>query len=151
VSDRKSGISYAIFGRPWKKASPAPFAYAQKTGDAVIVSSPLPGKAPGRLTTSAQYRAVAQRAVRWTMIHQQPPGAKFAWTASQQVRYGMGWLLGYKVSYLDGGKRTTARAVVIVMDNGRTKPAMLFASVPSTQSSLYRDLDMLLWTARPLF
>ncbi|MBO3744984.1 hypothetical protein J5X84_02815 [Streptosporangiaceae bacterium NEAU-GS5] len=150
VSDTKSGISYAMFGSPWKKAKADPFAYAQKSGAAVIVSSPLPGVAPAKLATYADYRAAAQRAVRWTMIHRQPQGAKFAWIASQQARYGMGWLLGYKISYLQDGKRRTSTAIVIVLGNGRAKPAMLFASVPSTHAPLYRDLDMLLWTARPL-
>ncbi|MEZ0075030.1 hypothetical protein [Planotetraspora sp. GP83] len=154
VLDKKAGISYPKFGKPWKTADPAPFALAQRAGparlpQALIGSGPLPGAAPGTLSTYRDYRKLAAKAARWTLRHQ-PPGGKLTWTASQPVRRGMGWLLGYKVSYVSGGVKHSSQAIVAVVGTGRTRPAMLFATVPDDRKELLHDLNMLFWTARPI-
>ncbi len=154
VIDQKSGISYAQYGAPWKKAGMASLAFAQKAGStrpplALIGSGPLPGAAPGTLTTSADYRKVAAKAVRWTLRYQ-PPEGKLTWTASQPLRRGVGWLLGYKFSYRVGGEKHSSQAIVAVVGSGRKKPAMLFATVPDNRGELFRDLNMLYWTVTPI-
>lgn len=153
VIDQKSGISYAQYGSPWKKTDVSPFVFAQKAGSArvpraLIGSAPLPGAAPGVLTTYADYRKVATKAVRWTLRHQ-PTEGKLTWTASQPLRRGMGWLLGYKFSYLVDGKKHSSQAIVAVVGTGKKKPAMLFATVPDDRKELLRDLNMLFWTISP--
>ncbi|WP_067180900.1 hypothetical protein [Microtetraspora niveoalba] len=163
VVDERSGIGYAGFGPPWRAAAdPAPFAYAQRAGRALIVSSPMPGAVPQSLTTRAEYRKVAARAAKWTLRFQ-PEGASLAWTASQPLRRGSGWLLGYRVTYRVGGRGHTSEAIVAVVGTSGTKsaangggsgagkkPALLFATVPDTHPGLYRDLNMLVWTLRPM-
>ncbi|WP_214109973.1 hypothetical protein [Acrocarpospora catenulata] len=149
VSDQKSGISYAKFGAPWRSAKPDPFQFRQRAGAALIASSPLPGEAPGELATQADYRRVAARAAKWTLRHQ-PAGSTLKWTASQPLRYGTGWLLAYRVTYEVDGEERTSDAIVALVDTGRSKPAMLFATVPDTRDELRRDLNMLFWTLRPI-
>jgi hypothetical protein len=154
VTDMKAGLSYAQYGAPWKKSSGAPFSAVQRAGSvrlprAMIVSSPLPGSVPGLLNAPADYRKLAVRAARWSLRYQ-PAESKFTWTASQPVRSGTGWMLGYKVSYLVEGERRSSQAIVAVIGTGRDKPAMLFATVPDTRKELFRDLNMLYWTVRPI-
>ncbi|MCC5579823.1 hypothetical protein IMZ11_29780 [Microtetraspora sp. AC03309] len=164
VVDERSGIGYAGFGRPWRKADPAPFAYAQRAGRALIASSPMPGAVPEALTTYAAYRKVATRAAKWT-LRLQPDGGTLTWTASQPLRRGMGWLLGYRLTYLVDGRRHSSEAIVAVVGTSGTsgtsgmsgtggrsgkKPALLFATVPDTRAELYHDLNMLFWTLRPM-
>jgi hypothetical protein len=129
-------------------------AFAQKAGSArppraLIGSGPLPGAAPGTLTTYADYRKVAAKAVRWSLRYQ-PTEGRLTWTASQPLRRGMGWLLGYKFSYLVGGKKHSSQAIVAVVGSGKKKPAMLFATVPDDREELFRDLNMLSWTISPI-
>ncbi|WP_433223175.1 hypothetical protein [Microtetraspora malaysiensis] len=150
VVDAKSGIGYAGFAAPWRTATaPAPFAHAQRAGTALIVSCPMPGAVPETLTAPAAYRTVAARAARWTLRFQ-PEGGSLDWTASQPLRRGSGWLLGYRVTYRIDGRRHVSEAIVAVVGTGRTKPALLFATVPDTRQELYRDLNMLFWTLRPM-
>ncbi|MFB9251690.1 hypothetical protein ACFFWE_25895 [Sphaerisporangium melleum] len=155
VVDRTAGISYAQYAAPWAKTARQPFSAAQKVGpagrpQALIASGPVPvavGKAP---VTYGGYRTLAAKAVRWTLRYQ-PAGSKFAWTVSQRARYNLGWVLGYKVSYLQGGKRHTSQAyVMVIAAPSAKKPAMLFANVTDARPALYHDLNMLFWTARAL-
>ncbi|RCG31039.1 hypothetical protein DQ384_13935 [Sphaerisporangium album] len=151
--DRTAGISYAQYGPPWVKTSKDGFSAGQKAGparrQAIIGSGPLPGAAPKPPATYEDYRKLAGKAVKWSLKYQ-PAGSKFAWTVSQRARYDLGWLLGYKVSYVTGGKKHTSQAYVMVIATGKKKPAMLFASVPDTSKALYYDLNMLFWTTRAL-
>ncbi|GAA0396620.1 hypothetical protein Acor_49450 [Acrocarpospora corrugata] len=149
VTDQKSGISYAKFASPWRSVKPDPFQFRQKSGDALIASGPLPGADPGPLRDQADYRKIAARAARWTLRYQ-PEGSTLRWTASQPLRYGNGWLLGYRVTYQVEGEKRTSDAIVALVDADRDKPAMLFASIPGTMTELRRDLNMLFWTLRPL-
>ncbi|GIH28885.1 hypothetical protein Aph01nite_71950 [Acrocarpospora phusangensis] len=149
INDQKSGISYAKFGAPWRSAKADPFQFRQRSGEAVIASGPLPGADPGTLSSQADFRKIATRAARWTLRYQ-PEGATLRWTASQPVRYGTGWLLGYRVTYQAEGEKRTSEAIVALVDTGRAKPAMLFASIPGDREELHRDLNMLVWTLRPL-
>lgn len=153
VNDRKAGISYAGFGAPWREAELAPFGSVQRIGaarlpPAVIGSAPYPGN-PGTPTAYADYRRLAARAARWSLRYQ-PPGAKLTWTASQPVRRGMGWLLGYRIRYVIDGERRSSQAIVAIVNSGRSKPAMLFATVPDDRAERYRDLNMLAWTISPI-
>ncbi|MFF4775597.1 hypothetical protein ACFY05_22345 [Microtetraspora fusca] len=150
VLDKKSGIGYAGFAAPWRTAAhPAPFTHTQRAGRALIVSCPMPGTVPGGLTTPEAYRAVAARAARWTLRFQ-PEGGSLDWTASEPLRRGTGWLLGYRVTYRIDGRRHASEAIVAVVGTGGKKPALLFATVPDTRQELYRDLNMLFWTLRPM-
>ncbi|MBB4705808.1 hypothetical protein [Sphaerisporangium siamense] len=153
VLDKKARLSYPRYTAPWAKASQDGFAAAQRTGSsgrqALIGSAPLPVAVPKRPATYEEYRALAGKAVKWSLRHQ-PAGSKFAWTASRRTPYGLGWMLGYKVTYVVQGKKHSSQAQVIVLANGGKKPGMLFATVPDTRKALYYDLNMLFWTVRPL-
>jgi hypothetical protein len=155
VVDQTAGISYATLGTPWVKGSAAPFTIGQKAGSArlpraLIVSGPLPGAVPASLTTYTQYRSLAVKAARWTLRYH-PPATRLTWTASQPLRSGFGWLVGYKVSYVVGGKTHSSQAIVALVSAGKKKPAMLFATVPDTRKTLYRDLNTLFWTVRRVY
>ncbi|MEU8267007.1 hypothetical protein AB0B89_07550 [Sphaerisporangium sp. NPDC049002] len=152
VADRTAGLSYAQYGTPWAKTTRAPFSAAQKagsSGQALIGSAPVPVAVPKALTTYEDFRKLAGKAAKWTLRYQ-PAGSKFTWTVSQQARYNLGWVLGYKVSYVQGGKKHSSQAYVMVIATGKKKPAMLFATVPDTRTALYHDLNMLFWTARAI-
>ncbi|MEV7965175.1 hypothetical protein AB0O34_04240 [Sphaerisporangium sp. NPDC088356] len=154
VADQTAGISYAKYGTPWAQTTRAPFSAAQKAGSsrqpqALIGSAPVPVAVPKTLATYEDFRKLAGKAAKWTLRYQ-PAGSKFTWTVSQQARYNLGWVLGYKVSYLQGGKRHSSQAYVMVVSTGKKKPAMLFANVPDTRAALYHDLNMLFWTARAI-
>ncbi len=153
VVDRTTGISYSQYGAPWAKTTRAPFSFAQKAGparqQALIGSAPVPVAVAKTPTTSAQFRTLAAKAAKWTLRYQ-PAGAKFTWTVSQAARYNLGWLVGYKVTYVQGGKKHTSQAYVMVISTAKKKPGMLFANIPDTHKTLYRDLNMLFWTARSI-
>ncbi|MDH2427894.1 hypothetical protein [Sphaerisporangium sp. TRM90804] len=153
VTDTRAGISYARYGTPWSKASRAPFSAAQKAGparrQAFIASAPVPVSVAKTPATQADVRRLAARAARWTLRYQ-PAGSRFTWTASQPARYNLGWMVGYKVTYTQDGVRRASQAYVMVIATNGKKPAMLFANVPDNRKGLYRDLNMLFWTARAL-
>lgn len=153
VVDQKARLSYAQYGAPWAKTTRAPFSKAQKAGpgrqpQAFIGSGPVPVAVPASLATYADYRKLAAKAAKWSLRYQ-PTGSKFAWTVSQQARYNLGWLLGYKVTYVRDGRKHSSQAYVMVVSTSvAKKPAFLFANVPDTRKPLLRDLNMLFWTAR---
>jgi len=155
VADQKSGIGYAKFGPPWQTATPAPFSFVQRSGlegpaQAMIASSPLPGAVPKRLDDLSDYRYYAEKAAKWT-LRRQPEGSRLVWTASQPAAHGVGWLLGYKITYLIDGEKHSSRAIVVVVGAaGKQKPAMLFATVPDTDKALLRDLNTLAQSIRPI-
>jgi hypothetical protein len=154
VQDQKAGLSYPQYAGPWAKTTRAPFSAAQRAGSSakpqtLIVSAPLPGNLGKAPVVYSDFRALAGRAAKWTLRHQ-PADARFSWTVSQRTRYGVGWMLGYKLTYRLDGKKHTSQSYVMVVATGREKPAMLFATVPDTRAALYRDLNMLFWTARPI-
>ncbi|WP_248963541.1 hypothetical protein [Sphaerisporangium perillae] len=154
VLDRTAGISYPQYGTPWAKTIKAPFSAAQKAGSArqsqaLIASGPVPVAVAKQPTTYDGFRKLAAKAAKWSLRYQ-PAGSKFTWTVSQQPRYNLGWVLGYKVTYVQGGKRHSSQAYVIVVSTAKKKPAMLFATVPDTRQALYHDLNMLFWTARAI-
>jgi hypothetical protein len=152
VVDRQAGLAYPRLGRPWTRATAAPFTAAQRAGrartaPALIASAPLPGTVPANLSTAEQYRALAVRAARWTLRHQPTP-TKVSWTASQPFPRGRGWVLGYRVAYRVGGETRTSQAVVVVADTGKAKPGLLFATVPDSLPARYRDLNTIVAAVR---
>jgi hypothetical protein len=154
VVDKKSGIGYAKFDLPWQASDPAPFSFVQRSGvvrpaQAMIASSPLPGATPKQLTSYSDYRHYAEKAAKWT-LRRQPEGSRLVWTASQPVAHGIGWLLGYKITYVVEGRKHSSQAVVVVLGTGKRKPAMLFATVPDTDKALLRDLNTLALSVRPI-
>ncbi|MDR8414206.1 hypothetical protein MTP10_36425 [Nonomuraea sp. 3-1Str] len=147
VSDPKAGLSYPRLGLPWKSATSAPFSVAQRAGKAavpgaLIGSAPLPGATPAaRPVKDSDYRKLAARAATWALGAQYPAGATLTWTGSERTPLGKGWTLAFRVAYdADGGQRV-AQGLVSVVDTGRAKPAMLFASVPESGKSRWRDLN----------
>ncbi|PZG05540.1 hypothetical protein [Nonomuraea aridisoli] len=156
ITDKNSGISYPRLAKPWQARSFSPFSIAQRIGEVgvpqtVIASAMLPGDSPEEKPSSnADYREIATQAVRWTMRTQYPKGATLSWTASQKIPVGKGWTLGYKVTYTHDGKEQEAQAMVTVVEVGKTKPAMLMASIPETDKARWRDLNTLAQQVRPL-
>ncbi|MEV6154787.1 hypothetical protein AB0L53_31055 [Nonomuraea sp. NPDC052129] len=156
ISDLATGISYPRLGLPWTAKSFAPFAIAQRVGKVaiphtVIGSAMLPGATPKpKPAKNADYRDLAVRAVNWTLRTQYPAGATIAWTGSQTVPVGKGWMVGYKVTYTVSGKQKTSQAIISIHDVGKTKPAMLFASIPQSGKSHYRDLNTIALNIRTL-
>ena len=63
---------------------------------------------------------------------------------------GQGWTLGYKVTYPVADKKQVAQAMVTVVEVGKTKPAMLLASIPEANKARWRDLNTLAQQVRPL-
>lgn len=157
ITDKNSGISYPRLASPWKAKSFPPFSIAQRIGKVaiphtVIASAMYPGESPEKKPSSnADYREIATQAARWTIRTQYPEGAELdEWTASQKIPVGKGWTLGYKVTYTFGGKEQEAQAMVTVIEVGKTKPAMLMASIPETNKTRWRDLNTLVQQVRPL-
>jgi len=152
VVDDRSGLVYARLGSPWTRTSAAPFTAAQRAGTArtpraLIASGPLPGRVPANLSNDAQYRALAAQVANWTLRYQPKP-TKVTWTASQAFSGGRGWVLGYRVSYKLNGKTRTSEAVVVVAETGKKKPGVLFATVPDSRKSQYRDLNTVVSSLR---
>ncbi|MBT2224769.1 hypothetical protein [Nonomuraea sp. NEAU-A123] len=156
ISDLATGISYPRLGLPWTAKSFAPFAIAQRVGKVaiphtVIASTMLPGATPKtKPAKTADYRELAVRAVNWSLRTQYPAGATLTWTGSQKVPAGKGWMLGYKVTYTVSGKQKTSQAIVSIHEVGKTKPAMLLASIPQSGKSHYRDLNTIVQGVRTL-
>ncbi|MEV4562744.1 hypothetical protein AB0K12_03120 [Nonomuraea sp. NPDC049419] len=157
ITDKKSGISYPRLAAPWTAKSFSPFSIAQRIGKVavphtVVASAMLPGDAPEKKPSSnADYRAIATQAARWTIRTQYPKGATLdEWTASKKIPVGKGWTLGYKVTFTSGGKKQVAQAMVTVIEVGKTKPAMLMASIPEANKARWRDLNTLAEQVRPL-
>lgn len=154
VVDEKAGITYANLGEPWVKASVAAFTSAQRAGGdtpprALIASRPLPGAVPASLTTAAQYRKLAVRVAKWTLRYQ-PPGTELTWTGSQPLpgTGQLGWLLEYQLDYIVGETKHSSEAIVAVVGTAKERPGVLFATVPDSRKTLYRDLGSLLRTVR---
>ncbi|NUW41156.1 hypothetical protein [Nonomuraea rhodomycinica] len=152
VDDQQAGLSYPRLGAPWKTATVAPFTVAQRAGKAaapgvpvaLIGSAPLPGAAPATPPAKeADYRKLAARAAKWALGAQYPPGATLTWTGSERAALGKGWTLSFEVAYRTDGGRRVAQGLVSVVNAGRAKPAMLFASIPESGRSRWRDLNTL--------
>ncbi|MBN6052579.1 hypothetical protein JYK22_11615, partial [Nonomuraea sp. RK-328] len=152
VDDQQAGLSYPRLGSPWKTAKAEPFTVAQRAGKAVaqgtpgalIGSAPLPGAAPATPPSKeSDYRKLAARAAKWALGAQYPAGATLSWTGSERAALGKGWTLAFKVTYEVDGARQEAQGLVSVVDAGRAKPAMLFASIPESGKSRWRDLNTL--------
>jgi hypothetical protein len=140
IADKNSGIGYPRLGKPWSARSFPPFAVAQRVGklavpQTVIASAMLPGDTGTKPSTDADYRELAVQAARWTLRTQYPEGATLAWTGSQKTH---------------AGKQQEGRAVVSVLEVGKTKPAMLMASIPATGKAYWADLNTLVTKVRPL-
>ncbi|MEU0566687.1 hypothetical protein ABZ297_15010 [Nonomuraea sp. NPDC005983] len=156
ITDRTTGIRYPRLGKPWKARSYPPFSVAQRVGKVavphtVIASAMLPGDEPlAKPKKVADYREIAVRGVRWTLLTQYPKGATLAWTGSRNLPLGKGWTLGYKVTYPVGSGRRTSQALLSVIEVGKTKPAMLLASIPESGKAHWRDLNTIAKAVRPL-
>lgn len=152
VADTKTGIVYPRLGTPWQSKSYAPYTVAQRIGKVaqpytMIVSAKYPIEAPkAKPKEESGYRELAVRAARWSLRTQFPAGSTLAWTGSQPLATGKGWLLGYQVTY--GAK--SSQAVVAVVEVGKTKPAMMLATVADGRKAQWRDLTTLLKGVRPL-
>lgn len=156
ILDKRTTISYPRLGKPWKAKSFPPFSVAQRIGKVAIphtmvVSAMLPGDAPAeKPKTSDGYRDIAVSAVRWSLRTQHPAGSTITWTGSQKMPVGKGWMLGYQVRYTVGGKPQSSQALAAVIEIGRTKPAMLLASIPESGKSHWRDINTLVKGVRPV-
>ncbi|WP_231619002.1 hypothetical protein, partial [Nonomuraea sp. SBT364] len=156
ITDKASGISYPRLGKPWSARDFPPFAVAQRVGktavpQTVVASAMLPGDEPEEKPSGdADYREIAARAARWTLTTQYPDGATLTWTASQKTPVGKGWTLGFEVAYTSGGEQRTGQAMVSVVEVGKTKPAMLIASIPESGKAYWADLKTLATKVRPL-
>ncbi|MFI6900407.1 hypothetical protein ACIBKY_04045 [Nonomuraea sp. NPDC050394] len=152
VADTKTGIVYPRLGTPWQSKSYAPYTVAQRIGKVarpytMIVSAKYPIEAPKtKPKDESGYRELAVRAARWSLRTQFPAGSTLGWTGSQPLATGKGWLLGYQVTY--GAK--SSQAVVAVVEVGKTKPAMMLATVADGRKTQWRDLTTLLKGVRPL-
>ncbi|MFG6197349.1 hypothetical protein [Nonomuraea sp. JJY05] len=156
ISDRTTGITYPRLATPWKAKSFPPFSIAQRIGKVavphtVVASAMFPGDSPTtKPSKDADYRELATQAARWSLRTQYPAGATLAWTASQKIPVGKGWTLGYQVTYTFNGKQQVAQAMVTVVEVGKTKPAMLLASIPETNKKRWADINTLVQRVRPL-
>ncbi|WP_113702545.1 hypothetical protein [Nonomuraea lactucae] len=156
VYDTTNGISYPRLAAPWATKSHKPFTFAQRIGKAtaptsLIGSAMVPGAAPkAKPSKDSEYRKLAARAARWTLGRQFPAGATLSWTASQKPALATGWTLGYKVTYTVAGETRVSQALVCVIEVGKAKPAMLFATIPQSGKKRWRDLNTLAAQIRPI-
>ncbi|MFI6734004.1 hypothetical protein ACIBI9_13825 [Nonomuraea sp. NPDC050451] len=156
ISDKNTGITYPRLATPWKAKSFPPFSIAQRIGKVavphtVVASAMFPGDSPTtKPSKDADYRELATQAARWSLRTQYPAGATLAWTASRKIPVGKGWTLGYQVTYTFNGKQQVAQAMVTVVEVGKTKPAMLLASIPETNKKRWADINTLVQRVRPL-
>lgn len=156
VTDAKAAITYSKLGGPWSIKAVPPFSAGQRVGAArlprtTIASGLLPGATPvAALKTDSDYRKAALTAVRWTIRNHHPADSKVAWTASQKLATGKGWVLGYRVAYAIRGRKHISQAALALLDIGRRKPAMLFVTVPDTHRRLWADIAPLMAGARAL-
>ncbi len=139
VQDDKSGVSLVRLGKPWKVFGASPFSTKQvlpkvkgAAHRAMLVSCPVP------ILVQKEPRDTALLAARWTLNHH-PKGSKITWTASQPIKDG--WLLAYRVKYKLKGKARSSMAAVAVTEISGAKPAMLFATIPDTQSKYWRAIN----------
>ncbi|MFC7716689.1 hypothetical protein [Nonomuraea recticatena] len=147
IVDRRTGITYPRLGKPWTAKSFPPFAIAQRAGKValphtMVASAPLP-VAADKPSSLADYRDLAVRAARWSLRSQHPEGATVTWTGSQKLAVGKGWIVGFKVDYTFGGRRQSSQALAAVVDAGKSKPAMLLATIPESGKGHWRDLNSL--------
>ncbi|TMR27710.1 hypothetical protein [Nonomuraea zeae] len=156
ITDKTVGITYPRLASPWKAKSFPPFSIAQRIGKVaiphtVVASAMFPGDSPTtKPSTNADYREIATQAARWAMRTQYPKGATLAWTGSQKIPVGKGWSLGFKVTFTVNGKQQVAQAMVTIVEVGKTKPAMLMASIPESNKTRWPDLNTLITQVRPL-
>ncbi|MFB9961906.1 hypothetical protein [Sinosporangium siamense] len=155
VSDTKARVAYPRLGEPWATASAVPpFTAVQRVDAAddpptLIASRLFPGAAPKSLATDADLRKAAASLARWVVRNHHPPGSTLAWTASERLGTGRGWVLGFRVTYrLADGVRHTSEAAVAVVDAGRARPGMLMVTIPDSRKELWRDLNTVVWNAR---
>ncbi len=139
VQDGKSGVSLVRLGKPWKVFGASPFSTKQVLPKAkgtahrgMLVSCPVP------ILVQKESKDTALLAARWTLNHH-PKGGKITWTASQPIKDG--WLLAYRVKYKLKGKARSSMAAVAVTEISGAKPAMLFATIPDTQSKYWRAIN----------
>ncbi|MEU4535728.1 hypothetical protein AB0G15_12790 [Streptosporangium sp. NPDC023825] len=139
VQDGKSGVSLVRLGKPWKVFGASPFSTKQVLPKAkgaahrgMLATCPVP------ILVQKESKDTALLAARWTLNHH-PKGGKITWTASQPIKDG--WLLAYRVKYKLKGKTRSSMAAVAVTEISGAKPAMLFATIPDTQSKYWRAIN----------
>jgi len=148
LQDERSGVSLVRLGKPWKVFGASPFATKQVLPKvkgaghrAMVVSCPVP------ILVQQKSKDTALLAARWTLNHH-PKGGKITWTASQPTKNG--WLLAYRVKYKLKGKTRSSMAAVAVTELPGAKPAMLFATIPDTQSKYWRAINTAVSSLRPM-
>ncbi|MFG1942507.1 hypothetical protein [Nonomuraea sp. NPDC048826] len=143
IRDRRTRLILPNLPKPWKSYGPAPFTSRQvlpapRSGPrGMLVSCPVP------IEAQKSDRDTALLAARWTLNHH-PEGAKVRWLGSQRIKDG--WTLLYQVTY---GKRSS-RAAVMIVDNGMSKPGLVFITVPDTQRGRWRDIPRVIAGVRVL-
>ncbi|MEU7001723.1 hypothetical protein [Nonomuraea sp. NPDC046570] len=144
IRDARSGLRVPRLRAPWKVFGPAPFATRQvlpKVKSAgprgMVVTCPVP------IEAQRSPRDTAQLAARWTLNHH-PKGSKIRWVSSKRI--AKGWALVYRVTY---GKRSSMAAVA-VLQTRKTKPALVFVTVPDTQRKRWADIRRVVSDVRVL-
>ncbi|MFI6455104.1 hypothetical protein ACIBF6_26510 [Streptosporangium amethystogenes] len=139
IEDDRSGVSLIRFGKPWKVFGASPFSTKQVLPKvkgiahrAMLVSCPVP------ILVQRKAKDTALLAARWTLNHH-PKGSRIGWVASQPIKDG--WLLAYRVKYKIKNKARSSMAAVAVVEAPGAKPAMLFVTIPDTQSKRWRDIN----------
>ncbi|WP_433363412.1 hypothetical protein [Streptosporangium sp. CA-115845] len=139
IEDDRSGVSLIRFGKPWKVFGASPFSTKQvlpkvkgTAHRAMLVSCPVP------ILVQREAKDTALLAARWTLNHH-PKGSRIAWVASQPIKDG--WLLAYRVKYKVKSKTRSSMAALAVVEAPGAKPAMLFVTIPDTQSKRWRDIN----------
>jgi hypothetical protein len=169
LADRRSGLSYARFARPWAAAaknspmnelgfSASQFAVTEKAGGqpkhwARLMSAELSGAAKDAYTGPGTERAAAAEAARVYEARMFGFQHKKRVLANQPLTVGghKGWLVSDYLTYRRPGVKATGDIVAVALvDTGKKTPGVVFMTVPNTNKRLWPDINFVVRSLRVL-
>ncbi|WP_329252167.1 hypothetical protein OG417_08430 [Actinoallomurus sp. NBC_01490] len=169
LADRRSGLSYARFAKPWAAAaknspmnelgfSTSQFAVTEKAGGqpkhwARLMSAELSGAAKDAYTGPGTERAAAAEAARVYEARMFGFQHKKRVLANEPLTIGghKGWLVSDYLTYRRPGVKATGDIVAVALvDTGKKTPGIVFMTVPNTNKKLWPDINFVVRSLRVL-
>ena len=161
IIDRDAGISYPYLGTGWSEWDLTPLQETTATaGEYFTTQAVVPGG--GEFIASCQSGPVAPQlgwagapSLRTTAAtvadslranyYPSPNDRKVVADETRTVDGHAAWLYEYELSWkVPGYDATGEKAALMVIDTGRTAPALLWISIPNTHAELYSVIDQVL-------